>query len=63
MLSDLDINSLAKAAHLQIRPEDLDDLNIGLNALLDALNRVPDSILQGIEPLSTTEGVKDDKQE
>jgi len=60
MLTHEDIQSLALAAGLSIREEDLDDLSIGLNALLDALGELPEDILQGIEPISVLQGDPND---
>tara|TARA_B100001559_G_scaffold120200_1_gene101162 strand:- start:349 stop:531 length:183 start_codon:yes stop_codon:yes gene_type:complete len=60
MLTNEDIRALAKASELNIRDEDIEDLNKGLNALLQAIQDLPVEELDGVEPLSTTQGGQDE---
>ena len=60
MLTSKDLLSLAKAASLDIRPEDIEDVLLGINGVLDAIEELPTDQLAMIEPLSTTKGGKND---
>ena len=60
MLTSKDLLSLAKAASLDIRPEDIEDVLLGINGVLEAIEELPTDQLAMIEPLSTTKEGKND---
>ena len=50
MLTSKDLLSLAKAASLDIRPEDIEDVLLGINVVREAIEELPSDQLAIIEP-------------